>query len=206
MPSTSLDSLERADLQPHPIDQFNLWFQQAELKEPLLPNAMCLSTVNLQYEVSARMVLLKSFDKKGFVFYTNYNSAKAKCLSEVPNAALVFWWPHCDRQIRIAGKVEILEPHLSDEYFATRDKWARLGALVSKQSEVIESREEMLKKIKLLEEQHVDEKTIVRPKNWGGYRLVPNRIEFWQERDHRLHDRFEYRKKGEDWEIVRLAP
>jgi pyridoxamine 5'-phosphate oxidase len=192
------------NLNSSPISQFDLWFSQAKEKGELEPSAMTLATVNKAYDVSARMLLLKSFSSDGFVFFTNYQSLKAQCLQEIPKAAMVFWWPLCQRQVRITGQIILASVKQSDDYFHQRSRDSRIAAIISKQSAVIPNRDYLLKEFDKLAKE--SDENLVRPEYWGGYVLQPHTIEFWQGRLHRLHDRFLYSKKDERWEIVQLSP
>jgi len=162
--------------------------------------------VNREYDVTARMVLLKSVSDAGFSFYSNYLSPKAQDLKEIPKAALVFWWPLCQRQVRITGVVAKLDSKSSDQYFASRNKGSKMAAIVSKQSSVITSRDDLLSQYQALAQQYENNENIQRPAYWGGYILAPQVVEFWQGRKHRLHDRFQYRKQENKWDIFRLSP
>lgn len=193
------------DLLPSPIHQFEKWFLDATQSGQLEPNAMTLATVNQDYDVTARTVLLKSVDEKGFVFFTNYLSPKALALKAIPKAALVFWWPTCQRQVRVTGTVSLLEPHLSDEYFASRPQDSQIASTISKQSEVIPNREYLIEQFNKLQ-QTTGQQKISRPDFWGGFRLTPKTVEFWQGRAHRMSDRFEYRLQNGLWQIVQLSP
>ncbi len=192
---------------PDPLSQFHVWFTQALAAQLPEPNAMTLSTANAQGRVSARVVLLKETDEKGFVFYTNYHSRKATELKSNPKAALSFLWLELERQVRIEGVVEKVSAEESDQYFNSRPRESRLGAWASDQSEEIESREQLFNRYKQLEESYKN-KHIPRPPHWGGYRLSPDRMEFWQGRPGRLHDRIAYTRSAESglWEKKRLAP
>jgi pyridoxamine 5'-phosphate oxidase len=199
-------SLDEEHVDPNPIDLFRRWFSDALASGSRLPDAMTLATATKDGKPSARMVLLKQVDEHGFVFYTNYRSKKALELDENPRAALVLYWVQLDRQVRVEGRVERVSAAESDEYFATRPRESQLGALASPQSEVIESRE-------VLEERYAEldkfyhEREVERPDNWGGYRLKPDLIEFWQNRAGRLHDRILYERQTDgSWTIKRLAP
>jgi pyridoxamine 5'-phosphate oxidase len=154
---------------------------------------------------TARIVLLKAYDQRGFVFYTNYGSVKGQQLTENPNAALVFWWGELERQVRIEGKVEKVAATETDDYFRSRPYDSQLGAWVSNQSAVIESRKVLEEKLVELKEKYT-EKIIPRPNFWGGFRVIPNLIEFWQGRPSRLHDRLVYKLVDSDWVIERLSP
>jgi pyridoxamine 5'-phosphate oxidase len=190
----------------NPIQQFLDWFDQARKTEPSLPNAMTLATSGEQGQPSARMVLLKGVDQRGFVFFTHYESRKAFELKHNSRAALVFYWPGLARQVRVEGAVEIIEPNESDEYFATRPRGHQIEAHASPQSQIV-------KDLNFLEdlfdqtEKNFTGDEISRPLNWGGYRVCPECIEFWQEGVNRLHDRIRYQRVNDDeWKLERLAP
>jgi len=191
---------------PDPIRQFQKWFklaQKAGLKEP---NAMTLATAAKAGKPSARMVLLKGVDERGFVFFTNYESRKGAELNENPRAALVFYWPALDRQIRVTGRVSKVTAAESDDYFGTRALGSRFSAAVSAQSSVLKSRAALEADLEKLKAQY-PENGPPRPKHWGGYRVDPDEIEFWQQGEYRLHDRLRYRKRRDGtWRIDRLAP
>lgn len=200
-------SLKRSDLKADPVLQFTQWLQDAISHGELEPTAMTLATVNKAYEVSARMVLLKQHSPTGFVFFTNYHSPKAHCLTEVPHAALVFWWPIGQRQVRITGTVNRTSPEISDNYFRQREKASQIAALASEQSQVIAERAVLLKNFDDLTEVYKKTESVPRPAHWGGYILTPVSFEFWQGSTHRLHDRFAYQRSIEgDWQITRLSP
>jgi pyridoxamine 5'-phosphate oxidase len=192
----------REDLFDDPVRQFALWYDQAAAQEAYDHTAMTLATVNQDYSVTARMLLLKEFSKEGFTFFTNYDSPKAKALEAVPHAALVFWWPACQRQVRITGKVSRISIERSEQYFRSRPLASQVAAIVSQQSKVIPNREVLIEAFDAASLQPV-----VIPQNWGGYNLVPETFEFWQGRAHRLHDRFEYRKNSHNqWDVFQLSP
>lgn len=202
----ALESLSEADVLPDPMAQFAVWFQEALNSQLIEPNAMTLATAAANGRPSARTVLLKSFDKQGFVFYTNYESRKGQELAENPQAALLFTWLELERQIRIEGKVGKVSSEESLVYFQSRPKGSQIGAWASPQSRVIESREVLEKRMADLMRQKAQAEKLPLPPFWGGYRLVPEIIEFWQGRESRLHDRICYTRAGEGWEIERLAP
>lgn len=199
-----LASLDVGDLDHEPVVQFDHWLSDALKAELPEPTAMTLATVTAEGKPSARIVLLKSFDASGFTFYTNYDSRKGRELATHPHACLVFHWVELERQVRIEGRVEKAPLADADTYFASRPLLSRVGATVSPQSQVIESRQ-------WLEQQFTQAQTRLgdappRPEHWGGYRVIPSLFEFWQGRRSRLHDRLQYRLKGEKWLIERLAP
>jgi pyridoxamine 5'-phosphate oxidase len=194
------------DLNPDPIRQFAHWFDEAQQSGNPEFNAAALATATREGRPSARMVLLRGVDERGFSFFTNYESRKARELEANPYAALVFFWHEVERQVRIEGRVERVSAEESDRYFRSRPRGARLGAWASPQSQVISGREFLDARYIESESRHPDE-TIPRPANWGGYRLIPDSIEFWQGRPNRLHDRLRYtRRSDESWLIERLAP
>ena len=199
-------ALDHADLDPDPIVQFGRWFEQAGAVSDM-PEAMTLATVDPEGRPDARMVLLKAAGPDGFRFFTNYDGVKAGQLEANPAAALVFHWPVLDRQVRVRGKVARLSPEDSDAYFATRDRASQVGAWASPQSRVLEAGRTELDRLAaetVARFEGVEE--IPRPPHWGGYLVEPDRIEFWQGRRARLHDRFRYERDGSGWRILRLAP
>ena len=201
--------LERDDLDPDPIEQFGKWMQDALGKGILLPNTMTLATATAEGVPSARMVLLKGVDPAGFTFFTNYESRKGRELAANPRAALVFHWPELARQVRVSGSVTRLPEEEYDEYFSTRPPGSKLGAWASPQSETIEGRRELEQRVDRLASEHPGA-DMPRPPYWGGFRVDPTEIEFWQGRANRLHDRFLYERAGSRpgnrWSIRRLAP
>ena len=188
-----------------PFRQFERWFKKAEEAVQRLPNGMALATAAIDGKPSVRMVLLKGFDDQGFVFYTNYESRKAEELAENPYASLLFYWSELGRQIRISGTVTRVSREESEAYFSTRPLDSQLGAWASRQSEVVRSREVLEERVKELAREYQGQ-TVPTPPFWGGYRLVPDSIEFWQEREGRLHDRLRYSRAGENWLLERLSP
>ena len=196
--------LVEKDADADPIKQFERWFQDAVKAELPLPNAMTLATATAAGRPSARAVLLKGVDAGGFVFYTNYQSRKARELAENPCASLVFLWSDLERQVRIDGSIAKVSAKESDEYFASRPLGSRLGAWASPQSMVLPDRLTLARKVAAILLRHG--KNPPRPPYWGGYRLLPEVIEFWQGRKNRLHDRLLYTKRARGWNIERLAP
>lgn len=203
---SSAPELDEKKVDANPIDLFRRWFDDAIASGSRLPDAMTLATATKDGKPSARMVLLKQIDERGFVFYTNYLSQKARELDDNPRAALVLYWVQLDRQVRVEGDVERVSSAESDEYFETRPRESQIGALASPQSEVIESREVLEKRYAELDDFY-RHRSVARPADWGGYRLKPERIEFWQNRPGRLHDRILYEQQPDgSWTIKRLAP
>ena len=199
------EELDERVIDRDPINEFKRWFDDAVASGMKLPETMTLATATPDGTPSARVVLLKSVDTDGFVFYTNYSSAKARDLEANPAAALVFYWSQFDRQVRVQGVVEHVTPEESQAYFRTRPRESQIGAWASPQSEVIENRETLEARVAELEEIYGD-REIECPEHWGGYRVKPTRIEFWKGRLGRLHDRIVYERDGASWKISRLAP
>lgn len=201
-----LQELSEQHVHQNAIEQFSIWWNDAINASLDEPNAMTLATASADGLPSARIVLLKGFDKKGFVFFTNYDSFKGKQLEENPRACLVFFWRELERQVRITGLIKKTTSEASDEYYHSRPLGSQVGAWISPQSQVIESREWLTsKEFKMLRE--VEGKSIERPHNWGGYVVQPVCIEFWQGRPNRLHDRIQYTMQEDgSWKIERLAP
>ena len=197
--------LSEQDIDQNPLEQFKKWFEQALEAKLYEPNVMTLATASKNGIPSARIVLLKGFDHEGFTFYTNYESHKGHELSDNPHAALVFFWAELERQVRIEGTVTKVSPEISTAYFHSRPKGSQIGAMVSPQSQVINSRKELENHISILKNQYEKEE-VPRPAHWGGYLVKPTKIEFWQGRPSRLHDRIRYKLVDGNWIIDRLAP
>ncbi|PKQ62223.1 pyridoxamine 5'-phosphate oxidase [Labilibaculum filiforme] len=197
-------TLNESDMHSNPFIQFQTWFKQAVNLELPDANAMTLATVSSDNRASARILLLKEYNEKGFCFFTNYNSRKGIDIKGNPSGALVFFWPELERQVRIEGKIEKLEAHLSDEYFFERPIGSRTAASISPQSNEIESREVLTQMVEKFVAENGTQ--FSRPDFWGGYRLIPDLFEFWQGRENRLNDRIEYNFKNKIWTSRRLAP
>ncbi|RYF19439.1 MULTISPECIES: pyridoxamine 5'-phosphate oxidase [Pedobacter] len=198
-------TLDESDVDNNPITQFTKWFDQAVEAQVYEPNAMTLATADKAGRPNARIVLLKGVDTDGFRFFTNYLSAKGKELKRNPYAALVFFWPDLERQVRIEGIVEKLDKETSEDYFVTRPVASQIGAVASPQSQVIPNREFLEEKFEELKSKS-EGKSIAKPAHWGGYIVKPTRIEFWQGRRSRLHDRINFELVKGSWIKTRLAP
>ena len=201
----ALQGFDESQADPNPFRQFDRWFDDVMKSGVSEPNAMSLATVDADGRPSNRMILLKGFDERGFVFYTNYESRKGRALEHEPRVAACFWWPDLERQVRIEGDVERVTLEESDAYFESRPRESQIGACVSNQSSVVASRGELEIELGKFIAKHID-RSIPRPDFWGGFRIRPRVIEFWQGRPHRLHDRLRYTKGGDTWKIERLAP
>ena len=198
--------LDVSSVDANPMQQFRTWYYQVEDFGGVTEvNAMAVATVGLDGFPRNRMVLLKKYDERGFIFYSNYDSEKGRSLEKNPEVCLSFFWPNMERQVIIKGRAQKISVEESDNYFASRPRGSQLGALISQQSSVVRDREELEQELKNLEA-HYENKEIPRPQHWGGYLVSPIEFEFWQGRPNRLHDRIRYRLKGLDWEIDRLAP
>lgn len=202
-----LESLDIADVQANPFDQFKKWFQEALDAQLPEPNAMTLATATPDGKPTLRVVLLKSFDYEGFVFYTNYSSRKGKELAANPYAALNFLWLELERQVRIEGTVEKVSAADSEAYFQSRPKGSQIGAWASPQSTVIPDRKTLEENVQQLITVYEKEVSLPRPEHWGGFVIKPTLMEFWQGRSNRLHDRMQYTLQADgNWKIERLAP
>ena len=199
-----LASLEVSDVAASPFSQFDAWFGEAMKAELPEPNAMTLATCDAAGRPSARVVLIKGFDERGMVFFTNYQSRKGQDLAANNRAALLFFWPELERQIRIEGRVETVSAADSDAYYQSRPALSRIGAWASPQSQVLASRTELEARFAAFSAEHGENPP--RPAHWGGYRVVPSFFEFWQGRRSRLHDRICYRLADGEWKLQRLAP
>ena len=200
-----LNGLLESDLDPDPLKQFRLWFEDVRDAGITEANAMLLSTVS-GGRPTGRIVLMKDLDERGFSFFTNYDSKKGHEIAANPQVALTFFWKELERQVRIEGRIEKTSEAESSEYFAVRPRGSQIGAWASGQSEVIPNREFLEKKTKALEERF-NGQPVPRPPHWGGYRVIPDYVEFWQGRPSRLHDRLAYTKQGDgSWKIERLSP
>ena len=199
-------TLEIEKVAKNPIHQFEIWFNEALNSAIKEPNAMTLATIGLDARPSARIVLLKGFDEQGFIFYTNSDSQKGKELAYNPNVALVFLWKELERQVRIEGIAQKCSVEHSAAYFSSRPKGSQIGAWASPQSQPILDRKELEDTYANLEKQYMNQASVPKPPHWGGYQISPRRIEFWQGRSSRLHDRINYILRGEEWSLERLAP
>jgi pyridoxamine 5'-phosphate oxidase len=197
--------LKESDAASDPIEQFRSWFDGALAADLHEPNAMTLATATPDGRPSARVVLLKGFDERGFVFYTSYEGRKGRELETNPNCALVLYWGELERQVRVEGRASRVSEEESDEYFGSRPRGSQLGAWASEQSRPVEGRAVLEERLQELEVEY-EGREVLRPPFWGGYRVEPEIIEFWQGRENRLHDRLVYRRSGSSWRRERLQP
>lgn len=201
----SKKELRLAQVVAHPLEQFNLWFEEALKAQLDEPNAMSLATVNQEGQPSLRVVLLKEVNTEGFVFFTNYQSKKGQSINHNPKVAFNFFWPELERQVRIEGKATKITDAQSDSYFQSRPLGSQIGAWASPQSQAISNRDFLERDLNALKEKYANQE-VPRPDHWGGYLVTPHLIEFWQGRENRLHDRICYQLEAGEWVIKRLAP
>ncbi|KAF2188243.1 pyridoxamine 5'-phosphate oxidase [Zopfia rhizophila CBS 207.26] len=201
-------TLEFSDLSPSPLEQFHKWFDAARTANVYQPETVTFATASLpDGKVSARIVFMKELDERGFVIYSNWEtSRKAQDVKSNPHAAITFWWREVERQVRVEGRIERLTSEESQVYYDTRIRGSRVGAWASPQSQVLKGREELERRVKEVEERFDGQEKIPIPEFWGGLRVVPETVEFWQGRESRLHDRFRYVREGKEWRIERLSP
>lgn len=199
-------TLSETDVEANPVSQFSKWFAEAMASQIYEPNVMTLATSTAEGKPSARIMLLKGFDERGFTFYTNYLSRKGQEITKNAHAALVFFWPELERQVRIEGTLEKLNEKDSALYFHSRPRKSQIGAIASPQSREIDNKEFLLNNLATLEEKYKDGAEIPKPPHWGGYIVRPVFIEFWQGGSGRLHDRIAYKLVDNKWKIIRLAP
>lgn len=199
-------SLNETDVLRNPIEQFSKWFQEAIAAEVTEPTAMVVSSADQKGRPSSRVVLLKDIKSNGISFFTNYNSRKGQEMIANPFVSVLFFWPELQRQVRFEAEVEKLPEEDSDEYYASRPRGSQLGAIVSPQSEIIADRKVLEDRVQAVEKEFEETEHIPRPTFWGGFLLKPYRMEFWQGRSSRLHDRIVFEKQADDWKIIRIAP
>lgn len=200
----TIGSMDFDALKANPLDQFTFWYQAYESLSPKDPNAFILSTVDSENRPHSRVLLLKGVDQGGFEFYTNYESDKGRQMAENPHVSMCFFWPEAERQVRVEGQVQKLSEAESTAYFKSRPHGSQVGAWISPQSRSISSREFLEERAREYAAKY--EGDVPKPPHWGGYRLLPERLEFWQGRSSRLHDRALYQKVGGEWRLERLAP
>jgi len=198
-------TLSESNVKPDPFDQFHSWYSERIDSDPEESGVVALATSGSDGKVSVRIVLMKGYNKTGFVFYTNYDSKKGDQMNANPHAALLFYWPELSRQVRIEGVVEKVSARISDEYFKNRPRGSRISAIASNQSRIVPDKKYLLDKVSFITKNNKD-KDLPRPEQWGGYRLVPEWFEFWLEGKDRLHDRITYTLTKGNWIINRLAP
>ncbi len=198
--------LLESNVDPHPMDQFKVWFDEASTAEILEPNLMVLSTVDKENKPSSRAILLKELTEEGFIFYTNYTSDKAIDIKSNANVSLNFLWVELERQVRISGKAQKISREKSEAYYQSRPRESQIGARVSYQSKVISNRETMDQRLQKVEKKYKNVDPIPLPEYWGGYIVMPTTVEFWQGRPSRLHDRLRYQKNRKKWNLERLSP
>jgi pyridoxamine 5'-phosphate oxidase len=199
-------SLDISSVASHPIEQFNKWFQEAMQAEVPEPNAMVLATVNSDGNPTSRVMLLKGIEENKFLFFTNYQSDKGKSLEQNPACALTFFWPQLERQVRIEGIASRIDETRSETYFQSRPRLSQIGAWSSPQSAIIPTREILEERFKQIEQKFSGQQVLPKPKQWGGFEVDPLKIEFWQGRASRLHDRIQFTKIDGEWKIYRLSP
>lgn len=198
--------LDESSVKDNPFEQYAIWFEEAVNAQILDPSAMCLSTVNKHNRPSSRIVYMRDIISESFVFYTNYNSQKGEDLSVNPFASLNLHWSELERQVRIEGDVVKVAEEVSDAYFAARPKESKIGAWASYQSDLLTDRDELEAKVNFFTEKFKETEDVPRPEFWGGYQLIPTKVEFWQGRPSRLHDRIVFEKKNDSWTLSRLNP